>query len=261
MTNQDAFLGLNGVGRMILSNGTLLAGDLLVGTIVGGQGTLTMAGGTASIYSNLVVGDCASNGVGQIILNGGTLAVTNATHTAVLDVRDGTFTVSGGTLLVDNLVMTNSCGRFVHAGGVVSILTMNLAAGLDADGDGIPNGYEQSHGLDPLNAADTNLDTDGDGMSNLQEYLAGTDPTNGASVCRITSVVRTGSDVLVTWMMGPGKTNALQATAGAGPGSYVTNGFADIFIVTNTVGTTTNYLDVGGATNQPARYYRVRLVS
>jgi hypothetical protein len=35
---------------------------------------------------------------------------------------------------------------------------------------------------------------------------------------------------------------------------------AVIFTATNTVGTTTNYLDVGAATNVPAFYYRVRLV-
>ena len=47
-----------------------------------------------------------------------------------------------------------------------------------------------------------------------------------------------------------------------GDGAYATNGFADIFVVTNSAGPgiTTNYLDVGGATNSPARYYRVRLV-
>jgi hypothetical protein len=61
-------------------------------------------------------------------------------------------------------------------------------------------------------------------------------------------------------MMGPGKTNALQATTGAGDGSYQTNAFANLFIVTNTVGTITNYTDVGGATNKAARYYRIRLV-
>jgi hypothetical protein len=38
------------------------------------------------------------------------------------------------------------------------------------------------------------------------------------------------------------------------------NNFAAIFTVTNAIGTTTSYLDVGGATNAPARYYRVRLV-
>src|SRR5262249_3845536 len=103
-------------------------------------------------------------------------------------------------------------------------------------------------------------DKDGDGMSNLQEYLAGTDPNNSASYLHITSIVASGNNTLVTWMMGPGKTNALQAIAGAADGSYRTNAFADLFIVTNTVGTMTNYLDVGGATNKPARYYRVRLV-
>jgi hypothetical protein len=109
-------------------------------------------------------------------------------------------------------------------------------------------------------AAAASADPDGDGQNNMAEFLVGTDPTNSASAFRITSVVRTNNDVVVTWTYGPGKTNALQETAGAGDGSYQTNGFTDIFTVTNTVGTITNYLDAGGATNSPARYYRVRLV-
>ena len=111
--------------------------------------------------------------------------------------------------------------------------------------------------LDPINAT---KDSDGDGMTDLQEYLAGTDPTNSSSAFRITSIVQTDNNILVTWMMGSGKTNALQWTAGAGDGSYQTNSFTDLFIVTNTVGSVTNYLDVGGATNKPSLYYRVRLV-
>ena len=109
-------------------------------------------------------------------------------------------------------------------------------------------------------AAAANADPDGDGMSNLQEFLAGTDPTNGASAFRITSVVRAGSDLLVAWMTGLGRTNALQSTAGTGAGSYNTNGFADIFTVTNTTGAVTNYLDPNAATNFPSLFYRVRLV-
>jgi hypothetical protein len=79
---------------------------------------------------------------------------------------------------------------------------------------------------------------------------------------RIVSVTPQGNDLLVTWMMGPGATNTLQATAGDGNGGYDTNGFTDIFIVTNntTVGTVTNFLDVAALTNRPTRYYRARLV-
>ena len=79
---------------------------------------------------------------------------------------------------------------------------------------------------------------------------------------RIVSVAPQGNDLLVTWMMGPGITNALQVATGEVGGSYTTNGFTDIFIVTNntTVGTVTNYLDIGTATNSPSRYYRARLV-
>jgi hypothetical protein len=92
----------------------------------------------------------------------------------------------------------------------------------------------------------------------LREYLAGTDPTDSTSTFRINSLTLDGNDLRITWMAGSGKTNALQAAAGNG--SYDTNAFADIFIVSNAIGGLTNYLDVGGATNLPARFYRVRLV-
>jgi hypothetical protein len=61
--------------------------------------------------------------------------------------------------------------------------------------------------------------------------------------------------------MAPGQTNALQVSSGGSQGSYSTNSFADIFVVTNntTTGTLTNYVDIGAATNTPSRYYRARL--
>jgi beta-glucanase (GH16 family) len=112
----------------------------------------------------------------------------------------------------------------------------------------------------PTNAnAAAGADPDGDGMSNSQEFQAGTDPTNSASLFGITLIAPEGNDIRVVWMMGPGKTNALQSAEGGSLGDYLTN-FVDVFTVTNTVGSTTNYLDVGAATNMPARYYRVRVV-
>ena len=138
-------------------------------------------------------------------------------------------------------------------------------AGSDSIGDGILDSWRQQYfgsGTTTNGSSCASCDPDHDGFNNLQEFLAGTDPTNSASAFRIMSIARESTNIRVTWMMGGGRTNALQWTAGAGDGSYRTNGFADLFTVTNTntVGTTTNYLDSGGATNKPARYYRVRLV-
>ena len=48
----------------------------------------------------------------------------------------------------------------------------------DTDGDGMPDGWEVLHGLNPFDPSDAHEDPDGDGLTNLEEYLAGTDPTN-----------------------------------------------------------------------------------
>lgn len=47
----------------------------------------------------------------------------------------------------------------------------------DADHDGIDDGWEMAHGLDPRRD-DRGGDPDGDGLSNVREYLLGTDPLN-----------------------------------------------------------------------------------
>jgi hypothetical protein len=79
---------------------------------------------------------------------------------------------------------------------------------------------------------------------------------------RVTNIAREGNNLRVTWTMAGGRTNVLQAIT-TGPNGYTTNGFTDlgpVMVPTNTAIITTNYLDVGGATNKLARYYRVRLV-
>ena len=77
----------------------------------------------------------------------------------------------------------------------------------------------------------------------------------------MTSVVVQGTNTLLTWNTVGGETNMVQATAGTS-GGY-SNNFIDISpIIIGAGGDLTNasYTDVGGATNFPARYYRVRLV-
>ena len=47
----------------------------------------------------------------------------------------------------------------------------------DTDRDGMPDGWEAAHGLDPL-ANDATQDADGDSLSNADEYLRATDPAD-----------------------------------------------------------------------------------
>jgi phosphatidylinositol-3-phosphatase len=121
-------------------------------------------------------------------------------------------------------------------------------------------------------ASDPNADPFGKGISNTNQFLMGLNPTNTASVFRITSVATTGSDVVVTWqtsggdpsgLFGSGKTNVVEVFAGLLDGSY-SNAFvsAGVTNVITTLGdVVTNAVDVGGATNTPSRYYRIRFLA
>jgi hypothetical protein len=115
---------------------------------------------------------------------------------------------------------------------------------------GCTNCPQAQAGADPL----------GKGISNTNQFLLGLNPTNPASVFRFITVTPRGTNVIVTWKTAGVRTNVVQARAG---GDYATNGFADISgpIIINVSGDSiTNFTDIGGATNFPARYYRVRLM-
>jgi PKD repeat protein len=101
-------------------------------------------------------------------------------------------------------------------------------------------------------------DADGDGQNNFDEFQAGTDPTNSASVFRITSVVRTNDDIQITWKCGSKNHYIVQSSSPLADGSY-TNDFTNLSPLIFTSGGAGSYVDSGGATNVPARYYRVLL--
>ncbi len=134
-------------------------------------------------------------------------------------------------------------------------ISASVLVPVDADGNGINDDWEVANfgniGVDP------NADPDGDGQNNLAEFLAGIDPNNAGSALRITSIAPEGDNINIAWATVGGKTNVVQVNNGPSTNYFDLSGPISI---SGSGDTTTNYLDVGGATNFPSRYYRIRLV-
>jgi hypothetical protein len=121
-------------------------------------------------------------------------------------------------------------------------------------------------------------DPAGDGMNNLAKFLAGFNPTNSTAYPHIISITRTNgnTDILVTYLGANGdsslvsgmqsRTNVLEYSTGEADGSYSTTNFVstgqtNILSGGNGMGIVTNMVDPGGATNQPVRYYRIKIIT
>lgn len=123
----------------------------------------------------------------------------------------------------------------------------------DTDGDGIPDGWETAHGLNPSAASDAKLDSDADGLSNWQEYVAGTNPTNAQSAfafIRILPDPRGG--VSVEWSSASNRLYVLQRSAS------VLSGFVDIRTDVPASPPVNSYWDATAADGGPY-FYRLRI--
>jgi hypothetical protein len=91
------------------------------------------------------------------------------------------------------------------------------------------------------------LDNDGDGLYDQADFDCG-------PAYRMSTVTRSGNDLRITWQTVGGRKDALQASGN------IASGYADASPAISIAGVgpvTTNYLHVGGATNQ-IKFYRVR---
>jgi len=233
-SNVTLYVGENGAWNSLLIGPSL---DAAGGTVISRTGTIESSSNTVQIADggtwrcdSLTIGSFGSSN--SVVINGGSIQSTNLLIGASSPACDNLLALDSGAVVVTNGgtgVLEVRDGELVVGGGLLETDTLvitNPCASLIHTGGTLV-------------------------VSNMV-----VDP----NLFRITSVARQTNDIVVTWLMGPGATNTLQSTTGNASGNYNTNGFTDIFVVTNnpTLGTVTNYLDKGAATNTLARYYRAR---
>ncbi len=138
-TNQTLWIGREGRGELVVSNGLIRADNLHVASLAtnGAQGTALFAGGIVTLASNILIG-AAPITTGDVVIAGGTLTATNPDYSAVLDLSSGSLTQNGGTLAIDHLSLTNSAGRFQFNAGVLQSRFSHVANGVPfVVGDGV----------------------------------------------------------------------------------------------------------------------------
>jgi hypothetical protein len=157
-------------------------------------------------------------------------------------------------------------------GGASDRKRLNLTLGIDSDGDGLPDAWEESqlyqagypygNGWD-LSLIDRDGDLDGDGVSNWQEYLAGTYAGDKASVLSLKIKEKLESSARLEFYAMYGKTYSIEVSENlkewvavdfttTAPTAEVPGTPASSLVATNT-GVTSVYAAASGATV----YYRL----
>ena len=282
---------ITGYGSLTGTNGASSFAILNEGTIASvSGGTLTLNTGNASDFGGV---QNASNGT-MLVSNGGTLAFARTAYdwtnaAASFPTNSGTVTLATGQLRGQNVggcgcgivpLYVNGTTGLIHGCGTIENFATVLNNGtILADCGGLLTftGILTNNGLLKVTGGST-LEVYGtvvnngtidivSGTTNFHGAFINNNPSNSpapaASSFQILSLARQSNDMLLTWQTFGGSTNVVQAANGGASGNYNTNSFMNISPSIITLGSglvTTNYLDSGGATNTPSRFYRIEMV-
>jgi len=228
LTNDNVWIGREGNGDMTISTGTVraLGGFVALSTVVTDSitllpvtnvpsGTLTLAGGSLVVTSNLLVGTDAIS-TGQVSVAGGTLNIGGSGNAGYPAVGGGTFTLSQGSVLTGNLFLTNNGGQFLFNGGLLQAGNITVSNGAPfVVGDGVNPATLQLQGGTFFFAnglvISSNATVKGCGtiLGNISNF--GSLSTNcGPTGVVITSATRSGSTVTVFFTTLSGSNHVLE---------------------------------------------------
>jgi hypothetical protein len=190
---------------------------------------------------------------------------------------DGPFTttwsqLSGpGTTSFGDANATNTTATFNAAGSYTLRLSADDGQAQSVSDVGVTVISVQQSWANHYGVAADATDADGDGLSNADEFLAGFDPTNTVAFARIVGIAVTNeTDIALTYLAADGdtsyaggpvaRTNVLEAVTGEFTNSFTTTGLTNVLSGGIGLGTNVTVTDPFGATNTPARYYRVRVL-
>ncbi|HTS17614.1 MAG TPA: glycosyl hydrolase family 28 protein [Verrucomicrobiae bacterium] len=281
--NQMTITGMGSPSNSVLSlfNSQAAVTD---GSILGANPFLTLGASTLAVSSDLNLGGASTLNVGIGTNATGVAVAGNLALGGILNLGDGggftngmytLFTYSGALTWNGLSIGATPTTNFTYAistniAGIVSL----VVGGANPPQDPFAAWQSQYFNCTNCPLAQANADPLGTGMSNTNRFLAGFNPTNSTTYLHVIRVTKSSSDIVVTYLGASGdstyapgvasRTNVLEYTSGSAGGSYATNftstGQTNILSGGTGLGTVTNMTDLGGATNFPSRYYRVRVL-
>jgi hypothetical protein len=222
--------------------------------------TVSASGGTAG-YTYSWSGPNSFSATGSSVTNSDVQPASAGTYTVTVTDASGCQSTCTATLTVNPAPATPTAA---NNGPIIEGNTLNLTASTVSDTTYSwtgPNGFVSTNQNPSISNATpaasgtyTVTVTDSNGCTSAGSTVA------TVTAWSITSITAQGIDVHLTWLATGGTTNAVEATNGdPGYNTNFVNISGSLFILGSGV-TSTNYVDVGGVTNSPNRFYRVRLI-
>lgn len=260
LTNDEVWIGREGLGQLNVSGGTVKARGLLIGVsedgITAPEGTANFFGGLTLLSSNCTVG-VSGVSTGHVFMTGGDLILTNNSLSATLKLDAGDLSMLQGRIVADQIILTNTGASFGFGGGSIRTRNMTVANGAPfVVGDGVNpavllldgGSYDFANGLVISSGATVT------GCGNITGGIVN-NGTLSLTNCnpptvKITNLSRSGNNVNITFSSLSGLNHTLQFKASLNDAAWTS-------ILPATAGTGNSITIADTTATNVSRVYRV----